>query len=165
MGFIMYRWCVVLAYQISRGMTAITGPDLGWLVGSIYRIPKRRYFEPVLDPYFDCIQRSCGIKGGSVGGPKRGLISAILCSNQLSPTRARAYNDLHKDAVLLKTASKWLQGYPWATPKWVPILGPTDRHVHTVIQFIRAYPCIQCTCKHDPEYTPPKWGPFWGSYR
>ena len=52
---------------------------------------------------------------GSILGPFE-----LLWTNHVYPIRARAYNDLSKDAVLLKTASNHVQALPL---KWAHFRG------------------------------------------
>ena len=79
------------------------------------------YFGGILDPIFwsgfSCLWDQ-GIRGAILGSNLD-----ILCPNQLSPVRARAYNDLSKDAILLKTRSSGGSGVP---PLLNVFSDPTD---------------------------------------
>ena len=83
-------------------------------------------------------------------GSDLGVLFSHYLPEYHTPTRARAYNDLHKDAVLLKTASKHVQGVRDDDPKMGPILGCTDSTRYVVLQAIRAYPYIHGMCGYMP---------------
>ena len=91
-----------------------------------------------------------GTSQGSEKGSNLGVFRAVYHI----PTRARAYNDLSKDAVLLKTASNRPLGYPLDDPKMGPILGPTDWHVEMASQVLRRYPCIRYVCGYVSHIIP-----------
>ena len=88
-----------------------------------------------------------GIKGVYKGG-EMGVILGPFWSNQLSCTRARAYNDCAQDAVLLKTASKHVQEEVYMDPKMDPFWGPSEWSYRHTIQATWAYPYVQYTCKY-----------------
>ena len=76
-------------------------------------------FEPVYVPKNGPIPATRGIKGYQMGSDL-GVNLSVFDPIPVPLTRARAYNDCAKDAVLLKTASKWLQAEVSRAPKWTP---------------------------------------------
>ena len=101
------------------------GPDTwwGWIQGLLVGVKKGvlRLFDPLKMVHFRYLVGSRGTHGG-----RNGVHFSHDTPEHHTPTRARAYNDLHKDAVLLKTASKWLQGSRYHPPKMGPFWGSTD---------------------------------------
>ena len=73
------------------------------------------------------IQLSVGSRGVAYGVHFGGILSLSI-----TPTRARAYNDLHKDAVLLKTASNGV-----SYPQNGSILGSRDARIDGGICYTR----------------------------
>ena len=65
---------------------------------------------------------------GWIKGAQNRSNLAIFDPPPITLVRARAYNDCAKDAVLLKTASKWLQAGP---PKWTHFGGLQMTRIHT----------------------------------
>ena len=102
---------------------------------------------------------------GVSGGVQKGVKMGCFDPRCTIPIRARAYNDCAQDAVLLKTASKWVSD-PKMDPFWGLEMAP-DTHRYRLYEHIPVF----CVCADMCQNTPPKWGPFWvgrddhGSYR